>query len=111
MRARVEKMSVLGWNKSYADCLDLGEDTVPRITVANCFQSIGINPITYENSFPPRKQALVSQRQVNYVEYMIVTRDTANLGISRRGVIQTISDIGQSSSYFQADNHLNCLIR
>ena len=41
MRARVEKMPVLGWNKSHAYCLELGEDTVPRMKVANCLQLIG----------------------------------------------------------------------
>ena len=32
-------------------------------------------------------------QQVNYVEDIIVTRDTANLGMSRKEVIQVISDI------------------
>ena len=70
-------------------------------------QSIGIISITFKNSFPPVNQALLSHNQVNYVEDIIVTRDTANLGMSRRGVIQTISDIGQASSYVQAYNHLD----
>ena len=70
-------------------------------------QSIGRKPITYENALPSRKQALLSQRQVNYVEYIIVTRDTENLGMSRGGVIKTISDIGQASYYVQAENNLD----
>ena len=60
---------------------------------------------------PPRNQALLSHRQVKYVEDIIVTRDTANLGMSRKEVIQIISDIGQENSYVQADNHLDYLIR
>ena len=66
------------------DCLELGEDPIHRQTVTNFLQKIGIKLITYENASPPRKQAFLSQRQVNYVEYIIVTRDTANLGMSRR---------------------------
>ena len=90
--------------------LELGEDTDPQRTVANFLQSIGRKTITYKNAFPPRKGALLSQIQVKYAEYIIVTRDTADLGMSRREVIQTISDIGQASSYFQSENHLDCLI-
>ena len=55
--------------------------------------------ITYENAFPRRNPALILQRQVKYVEDIIFTRDTTNLGVSSREVIQTISDIGQASSY------------
>ena len=77
----------------------------------NCFQSIGRKPITYKNSFLPRKRAFLSQRQLKYVEDIIVTRGMANLGISRREMIQTILDIGQESSYFQADNQLDYPIR
>ena len=49
--------------------------------------------------------------QVKYIEDTIITRDMANLGMSGRDVIQTISDIGKASSYFQADNHLYYLFR
>ena len=87
MRAHVEKVDVLGWNKSDTAFLELGEDTVPQMTVANCFQRIGSKPLTYENSFSLIKQALLLQRQVNYFEDIIVTRDTVNLGMSRREVI------------------------
>ena len=51
------------------------------------------------------------QRQVNYVESIILTRDTANLGVSIRGVIQIISDIVQACSHVQSDNHVDCLIQ
>ena len=57
------------------------EDPIPRMTVNNCSQSIVSKPITFENSSPLRNQALLSQRQVNYVEYIRVTRDTENLGM------------------------------
>ena len=50
-----------------ADCLELGDDPVPQQTLTNCFQSIVSKPITYNNDFPPRKQSLIFQRQVNYV--------------------------------------------
>ena len=93
-----------------AACLELGKDTAPQMAVANCLQSIVRKPITYKNAFPPRNQAFISRRQVKYVQYIIVTRDTSNLGMSRREVIHTISDIGQASYYVQAENHLYYLI-
>ena len=67
-----------------ADYLELGEDPVPRQTVTNFLQRINSKPITYENASPQINQALLSQRQVEYVEDIIVTRDTANLGMKRR---------------------------
>ena len=73
----------------------------------NCLQRIGNKAITNENAYSPRQGALISQRQVKYVEDIIVTRDTENLGMSRSEVIQKISDIGQASSYVQAENHLD----
>ena len=50
---------------------------------------------------------LLSQRQEKYVEDISVTRDMEKLGMSRREVIYMISDIGQASSYVQAENHLD----
>ena len=82
-------------------CLELGEDTVTQQTGTNCLHRIGKNPIIYENYFPLREQELLSQSQLEYVEDIIVTRETVNLGVSRREAIQTLSDIGQSSSYVQ----------
>ena len=70
-----------------ATFLGLGEDSVPIMTVANCLQRFGSDTITFENSPSLRKQALLFQRQVKYVEDIIVTRDTENLGMSRREVI------------------------
>ena len=60
------------------------EDRVTRMTVINCLKRIGSRQIKFENSYPPGKQALILQRQVKYVEDIIVTRDTANLGMSIR---------------------------
>ena len=59
---------------------------------------------------PLVNRALLSQSQVKYVEDINVTIYTENLGISRREVIQTISDIGQENSYAQTDNPLYSLI-
>ena len=58
-----------------------------------------------------KKRALLSENQVKYVEDIIVKRDTANLGMPRKEVIQVISELGQEKSFFQADNHLDYLIR
>ena len=79
--------------------------------MANFLQRIRNKPITDENASPQIKQAFLSQRQVKYVEDITVTKDTSTIGMSRREVIQTISDIGKASSYVQAENHLNYLIR
>ena len=83
------------------------EDPVPQMTVTDCMQRIGSRLITFENASPQGKQLLLLHNQINYVEDIIFTRDTVNLGISRREVIQTISDIGQESYYFQSENHLH----
>ena len=87
------------------------EDLVTRTKVNNCLQRIGSDTITFENAPSLRKQELLFQRQVKYVEDIIITRDTANLGISRQEVIHMISDIGQASSYVQAENQLDYFIR
>ena len=87
------------------------EDLVPQMIVTNCLQRIGSRPIIFQNSFPLVNQDLLSHNQLKYIEYIIVTRDTANLGMSNWQVIQTISYIVQASSYIQADIHLDRLIR
>ena len=76
-------------------CLDLGIDRVPRQTIFNVLRRIGRKPITYENVFPDKKRALLSNSQVKYVEDIIIKRDTANLG----------------KSFVQAENQLDYLIR
>ena len=70
--------------------LELGKDTVPQTTVANCLKIIGSKTIKYENALPLRYQVLLSERQVKYVEDIVVIRDTANLGMSSKEVIQVI---------------------
>ena len=49
--------------------------------------------------------------RVKYVEDIIVKIDTSNLGVSRKEVIQIISDLGQAKSFVQAENYLDYLIR
>ena len=46
-----------------------------------------------------KKRALLSENQVKYVEDIIVKRDTANLGMSRKEVIQVISELGQENIF------------
>ena len=68
-------------------CLELGFDRVPKQTLHNVLQRIGRKPITYDNVFPDKRRALLSNSQVKYVEDIIIKRDTANLGMSRKEVI------------------------
>ena len=44
------------------------------------------------------------------MEDVIIKRDTASLGMSRKEVIQVILELGQAKSFVQADNHLDYLI-
>ena len=44
------------------------------------------------------------------MDYIIIKRDTENIEISKKEVIQVISEIGQAKSVVQADNHLGYLI-
>ena len=71
-------------------------DTVPKQTVFNVLRRIGRKPITYENFFPVKKRLLLSKIQVNYVDDIIIKRKTANLGMSRKEVMQVISELGQA---------------
>ena len=48
------------------------------------FLTIGREPSTYYNAFPMKNRAFLSEKQVNYVEDIIVKRDTANLGMSSK---------------------------
>ena len=45
------------------------------------------------------------------MEDIIIKRDTENLGMSRKEVIQVISELGQAKLFVQAENHLDYLIR
>ena len=49
-------------------CLELGLDRGPKQTVFNVLQRIGRKTIMYENIFPDKKRALLSNFQVKYVE-------------------------------------------
>ena len=91
-------------------CLELGLDPVPKQTIFNVLQRIGRKAITYENAFPMKKRALLSENQVKYVEDSIVKRDTANPGISRKEAIQVISKLVQVESFVQAENQFDYLI-
>ena len=86
-------------------------DPVPKQKIFNVLQRIGRNTITYENDFPMKKRKFLSENQVNYVEDIIVKRGTTNLGMSRKEVIQVISELGQAKLFVQAVNHLDYLIR
>ena len=71
-------------------CLELGLDPVPKQTVFNVLRRIGRKPITYENIYPEKKRSLLSNFQVKYVEDIIIKRDTENLGMPRKEMIQVI---------------------
>ena len=57
-----------------------------------------------------KNRALLSEKRVKYVVDIIVKRDTSNLGMSRKYVMQVISEIGQEKSFVQAENHLDYLM-
>ena len=78
--------------------------------MVNCLKTIVSKPTTYGNYSPLRYQALLLESQVKYVEDIVVTRDTANLGMLRKEVIKFISDIGQANSCVQSENQLDYLI-
>ena len=92
-------------------CLELGLDPVPKQTLFDFLRRICRKPITYENIFPEKKRSLLSNSQVNYVEDIIIKRDTANLGMSRKEVIHIISELVQEKLFVQSENHLDYLIQ
>ena len=75
------------------DWLELVLDPVTKQTVFNVLRRIGRNSITCENVFPVKKISFLSEKQVKYVEDVIIRRDTANLGILRKELIQVISEL------------------
>ena len=77
-------------------------DPVPKQKIFNVLQRIVRKPLTYENDFPMKKRALLLENQVKYVEDIIVKIDTEKLGMSKKEVIQIISELGQEKSFFQA---------
>ena len=92
-------------------CLELGLYPVTKQTVFNVLHRIFRKKITYENVYPMKKRKFLPERQVNYVEDIIVKRDTENLRMSRKEVIQVISELDQEKLFVQEENHLDYLIR
>ena len=78
-------------------CLELGLDPVLEQKLLNVLQRIGRKTITYKNFFPEKKRSLLSNSQVNYVEDIIIKRETEKLGMSRKEAIQVISELGQEN--------------
>ena len=90
--------------------LQLGQYAVTQRTVVTFLIRIGNKLITYDNSLSLKNGSTLSEIQVKYIQDIIFARKTMNLDISRKEVIQVISDIGQSDSYVQVDNHYDYLI-
>ena len=65
-------------------CLGLGLDLVPKQTIFNVLQRNVRKTIKYENAFPTNKDTLLSEYQIKYVEDVIVKRDIAKIGMSRK---------------------------
>ena len=70
---RIKEALVKSWDpyirgQWYVACLDLSIDRVPRQTIFNVLRRIVRKPIKYENIFPDKKRALLSNSQVKYVE-------------------------------------------
>ena len=83
-------------------CLKLGLYPVPEQTVFNVVQRIDRKPIIYKNALPTKKRKLLSGRQVKYVEDILFKRYIESLGMSRKEVIQVISEISQANLFVQA---------
>ena len=86
-------------------------DPVPKQTICNILQIIGRKPITHKNAFHRNNRSFISKNQVKYVEDIIVKIDTENLGMSRKEVINVISELSQENYLVQAENHLDHIIR
>ena len=83
---------------------------VPRSTVYSCMGRLGDSEVTRENCFP-RKAALLTEEQVEFLQDVIRARDIANNGMARKEVILLIVDLGGAASVSQAENHFDYLIR
>ena len=94
------KTPVVNWvcGKAY---LELGKDSITWSTLDHFLLRIVRKPIVYKNSLPMSKPVLLSQSNIKYIEDIIITRDTVNLGMSRQKVVQEILEIVQASSYAQ----------
>ena len=88
----------------YEGNLELGEYLIPQMIVTIFLRSIRNRTIMYQNAFPMRRRKFLSDKQVNYVQYIIVLRDTENLGMVRKDVIKVVSYIGQPYYYHQSYN-------
>ena len=64
--------------------------------VINSLRTIIKKPITCENALPLRNQTLLSEIQLNYVQYIVVLRYMENLGMSRKEVVQLILNVVQA---------------
>ena len=87
--------------------MEIGLNPIPKQTIFNILQRIVRKPITYENTFPMKSRSLPPEIQVKYVKDIIIKRDTENLGMSRKEVIQVISELDQAKLFVQAENHLD----
>ena len=63
------------------------------MSMFNYLKIIFNNLITIENPPPLRKRTLLLDVQLKYVQYIMVSRDTANTRMGRKDVIQVISGI------------------
>ena len=62
------------------------------MTVVNCLIIIDNNTITYDNDFPLKQCTLISKMQIKYAEDLIVARDTPDLEISSKEVLQVVPE-------------------
>ena len=80
------------------------------MTLVKFLKRVSNKLITLGNSFPLRNMRFVLDAHMNYVKYIIVSRDIVNTGMSRKEVIQVISNIGQVDYCVQLENNLDYLI-
>ena len=90
--------------------IGLGEEAILQMKAVNCLKRIGYKPITYKNAFPLRNWEFLSGGRVNYIQDIVVSRDTAKNRMGRKEAIHIITDIGQVGSYLQAENNFDYLI-
>ena len=77
------------------------------MTVVNCLRRVINKTTTFDNYSPKRKLIWVFDKQVKYVQDIIVSRKVDRLGMLRKEVIQVILSIGQSVYYHKAKNNLD----
>jgi len=84
---------------------------VPDSTLRSALKRVGYKPITLDNVFPLKKNALLSNQQVEFLQDVIVKRDQTNNGIDRKECIEIIAELGRVGKTKTAENHLDYLIR